>query len=149
MSIYREARRAFRERAKSGEDGLEKQALLRAGLVMGGSLAAAAAIAGASALHERITRDRDFHSALRESPRARKKQATAYKHFMTLRRINRSLSKDPLVSAGYMNKAMSYESEGIDPSLALALSRPGEKHDRGSIPSNTFQTAKIIGSLVD
>lgn len=95
------------------------------GLVIGGALATAAAFAGVKAIYERMTRDRDFQRALAESPTARKNKIRAYKHFMTLRRVNPELSKDPLVAAGYMNKGMAFEQEGIDPSIALALKSPG------------------------
>lgn len=148
MSIRERAQEAL-ERRYQDDEGIEKVALLRAGMVMGGSLAAAAAIAGAGALHERITRKRDFQDALSESPTAKRNSKRAFKHFMTLRRINQQLSSDPLVAAGYMNKAMSYESEGIDPSLALSLAHPGEKMDRGSVSGNTLKAASVIGKLVD
>jgi len=91
------------------------------GIIIGGSLAAAAAIAGVKKAHEAATRDRDFGKALGESPRLRKDKTRAYKHFLTLRNMNSKLSKDPMIAAGYMNKAMSFEQEGIDPSIALAL----------------------------
>jgi hypothetical protein len=96
------------------------------GAVMGASLAAAAAYQGAVSAHERMTRDNDFLRALGESQNLRKNKQGAYKHFMTLRRMNQTLSQDPMVAAGYMNKALSFENEGIDPSIALALTSPGK-----------------------
>ena len=146
MTISEKARASFRSRS---EEGLEKEAFARIGAILGGSLAVAAAIAGAGALHEKMTRDNDFKTALKESPSAKRNQARAYKHFMTLRRINRSLSRDPLVAAGYMNKAMSYETEGIDPSIALALARPGEKFEMGGVRSDTAALATITSKLLD
>jgi hypothetical protein len=105
-----------------------------AGVVVGAALATAAAISGLKSIAERVTRDSDFKNALAESPAARKNQMRAYKHFMTLRRMNRTLSKDPLVAAGYMNKGMSFEQEGIDPSIALALQGSKKEFEAGYDP---------------
>jgi len=41
--------------------------------------------------------------------------------------MNPTLSRDPLAAAGYMNKGMAFEQEGIDPSVVLALAQPADK----------------------
>lgn len=100
-------------------------------VVMGASVGTLGALSGLSKLYEMSTRERDFQSAVREAPSLRTKQARARKHFNTIRRLHPGLSKDPMVAAGYIQKAMAFEQEGIDPSVALSVVRPGDKREGG------------------
>jgi len=66
---------------------------------------------------EANTREQDFQEALKEAPVLQENPDRARKHFMTLRRLALDLSKDPLLAAGYIRRAQTYENQGVDPSL--------------------------------
>lgn len=98
-----------------------KDYLLPAAAVSGISIGMLGLLGGADVAWDKMTAGRDFRRAVKEAPSLRKNQSSARKHFNTFRRINANMSKDPVLSAGYIKKAQTYEREGLDPALVRAI----------------------------
>ena len=143
---------------KAGFKGIG-QAMSRA-LRTGGKVAAFGALAplGTMALFslmeakdkagEAATRGGDFKNMLEEAPSLKENQSRAKKHFMTLRRLAPDISKDPVLSAGYVRKVQTYENQGVDPSLVAPLllrdPSPGMKTmKKWEVASQTLPQTKV------
>jgi hypothetical protein len=132
-------------------------AMLGRALKTGGKVAAFGALAplGTMALlslieardeaKEKMTRNKHFEAVLDEAPSLREDRVNAMKHFRTLRRLAPDISKDPMLSAGYIKKVKSYQNEGVDPSLVapLLLRQPVDSMKKWEVASRQMPQTKV------
>lgn len=94
---------------------------------------------------EASTREEDFKAMLGEAPVLAEDPDRARKHFMTLRRLALDISKDPLLSAGYVRRAQTYENQGVDPSLVanLLLRKQEEPTKKWEVAARHLPSVKV------